>query len=102
MYAFGGILMCSVSTAIATNTTSRMEIAVTIMMPSPVKQQNGSSIQDHDHSRRMSSLSSTSSVKKKMPEEWAEDTERESNERLDYSIGLIEIPCYHRKALEFG
>ena len=102
MHALGGILMCSVSTAIATNTTSRMEIAVTIMMPSPVKQQNESSIQDHDHSRRMSSLSSTSSVKKKMPEEWAEDTERESNERLDYSIGLIEIPCYHRKALEFG
>lgn len=70
-----------------------------IMMPSPVKHHEPST-QDHDHSRRIS-LSSSSSVKKKMPEEWAESNDGLS-EPLDYSIGLAEIPCYHRKALEFG
>ncbi|KAK7685579.1 hypothetical protein QCA50_011446 [Cerrena zonata] len=90
----------SYDTAIASNVTSQMEIAVAIMMPSPGKQHEPS-IQDHDPSRRMSSFSSSGSMMKKMPEEWAESTYR-SDESLDYSIGLIEIPCHHRKALEFG
>lgn len=79
----------------ASNATSQMEIAVAILMPSPVKPHK-----PLNRERRMTSFSSGGSVKKRIPEEWEEQDDHP--EELDYSIGLVELSCYHRKPLEFG